>query len=25
MTWFRLGPSIFLGAAITLFMHRGEP
>jgi prepilin peptidase CpaA len=25
MTWFRLGPSIFLGTLMTLFMHRGEP
>ena len=24
MTWFRLGPSIFVGAAITVLMHRGE-
>ncbi len=24
MTWFRLGPSIFVGAAVTVLMHWGE-
>jgi prepilin peptidase CpaA len=24
MTWFRLGPSIFIGSAMTVLMHRGE-